>query len=1727
VAALAISVVLLIGDIKHQREVADLNVQEGKLRLYGYRSSIDDLIRIGFFALGPVHSFGSAPQSSGLHQPERNDRPNEFGAPPPDFENGAPGPDGRSHRAPADRLWSNSSLLENVRLIPIQNPNAALHEFPLRMDSSGTYSLDTASGTASTEGLYYQTVLRQQMQAPRHWSDIKYTESGRGADQSQPGLLLTMSLVRGDSLAGLATGFIPADKISGTLERGNFHAMTALISEDGDVIGCEDLPQESRDWLKQRVVARTLGPIADSAQGPLDCGRWTTLWTGVPVPGDHRWWLVYQYDNEFLSHRSLLSAAVSDKASAAFVFIFGLLLAFMVLRLRRRNAQLASMVTDIKGRETALEGTISLLNATLESSTDGIVAISNSGTIVNFNQRLFTVWRLREDTWPFGREGEQPDALSSQVQNVGAFLRPPDETEPDGSMDNRPVLLHLKDGRILEQSSHVQTVDGAKVGTVWSFRDVTARERSDSAIKQHLHFLQVLIDAIPNPVYYKDIRGRYLGCNTAFEKVIGRSRDEIIGKSVIEVGGVPFAQQYYGHDAGMLRDQGIQSFEGPLVYADGTVHQVVFNRAVFFNADETLGGIVGALVDISDRKMAEMALRENEAKYRAAFDSANIGFAILTDVFHDCNRALCEMWGCPRQDLIGRSPSEFSPEFQPDGRPSTEAAQAHIDAALLGEQQFFYWHHKKLNGELVECEVALKAVTIDGKPALLASVSDIGARKKAEEVRRQSELALQQSEKYYRGLIENSTDLVTVVAAGGAVLYTGPSVQRLLGYGPADLIGKCAYDFMIEDDVAQVQSKLKPLLTNPSQVQLIVSRFRHSDGTYRIFESMGHGTVDMDGNPVIVVNSRDITERTAIEDRIRASEENYRSLFEDAADGIIVVNQDGRYLDANAAACRMLGYSHDELLAMRARDFRIPEELDRYEVMREQILSGKPVVGEWHFRRKDGSLIEIEATTKMLLDGRLQAFYRDLTERRASERALRESELWLRTLVEATSDVFFTVGADHTILSLSPAFETVSGWRTSDWIGRPFTGLVHPQDIENTKSAMQKNEGKSGSSDITEIRILASDGSYRTMEIKFALVQRDDPKTLYVGVARDITERRKAQSEVRKLSRAIEQSPVSVVITDRSGAIEYVNPKFTELTGYSGEEVRGQNSRILKSGLMHDDVYAELWRTISSGRAWQGELLNRKKSGETYWESTFISCLTNSDGEITHYVAVKQDISERIIRELETRKLSAAVVQSANLIIITDTSGIIEYVNPRFTQVSGYSLAEVVGLPMTALNTGANDPEEIATMWNQVRSGQMWKGVVLTEQKSGKPYYIRRTASPILDAAGSLISILFLGEDITTEMEAQQKAMEADKLAAVGVLAAGVSHEFKNYLGGIIGNASFALDEINGEAEDALSLARDTLSQIIGMSEKANQVAMSLLTYSKARPEEFSAADLKPLVMNTINLVEKELRNRSIELVTYFEPTPEVNVSASKIQQLLLNLLLNAEHAIEQSGVITVALTADSQYVKLKVGDTGCGIPPANLSRIFDPFFSTKGVWGKDKVVGTGMGLAICRNVAREHHGDLTVESTIGVGTTFILQLPLRPEIDALETARIPGAKARRFVVFSLDKGIVGKYFKDAAALGVELLAVDDVRKLTGDLATTADLVICDARFSGKIELSRIVTMCLEAGMPYVMVNCGAMEYQLAHLYEKSLANFRELPELQRVNALVPEQKATPASISR
>jgi diguanylate cyclase (GGDEF)-like protein/PAS domain S-box-containing protein len=257
--------------------------------------------------------------------------------------------------------------------------------------------------------------------------------------------------------------------------------------------------------------------------------------------------------------------------------------------------------------------------------------------------------------------------------------------------------------------------------------------------------------------------------------------------------------------------------------------------------------------------------------------------------------------------------------------------------------------------------------------------------------------------------------------------------------------------------------------------------------------------------------------------------------------------------------------------------------------------------------------------------------------------------------------------------------------------------------------------------------------------------------------------------ETHKLSRAVEQSPSMAMIVGIDGRIEYVNPKFTQVTGYTLEEIIGKNPRFLKSGKTSPDEYRLLWGVVTSGGKWRGEFCNKKKNGEEYWESASLSAIKNHEGAIIGFVKVAEDITEHKQLSEWFRKLSHAIEQSASAVIITDLRGNIEYVNPKFTQLTGYGREDVIGKNPRVLKSGELPSEEYKRLWNTITSGGEWKGEFHNRRKDGTFFWSIAAISPVKNKEGEITHFVGIQEDITRLKQLQTEFHNIVERSADGI----------------------------------------------------------------------------------------------------------------------------------------------------------------------------------------------------------------------------------------------------------------------------------------------------------------------------------------------------------------------
>lgn len=257
-----------------------------------------------------------------------------------------------------------------------------------------------------------------------------------------------------------------------------------------------------------------------------------------------------------------------------------------------------------------------------------------------------------------------------------------------------------------------------------------------------------------------------------------------------------------------------------------------------------------------------------------------------------------------------------------------------------------------------------------------------------------------------------------------------------------------------------------------------------------------------------------------------------------------------------------------------------------------------------------------------------------------SEEALRRSKEWFRSLTEHGSDLLTVIDQSGTILYESPSLERILGYRPIDRMGKSAFDLVHPEDLPRARSVLSSAFQKLGSTHTIEMRVRGLDGRWHVLEATGKTMLDQQGKPCGVINSRDVTDRKQAEEKLRLQTAALEATVNGIVIADRNGAIVWVNPAFTTLTGYSAEEVVGQNPRLLKSGFQDPAFYVNLWSTITSGRSWHGELVNKRKDGIFYTDEMTITPVRDQQGEITHFIAIKRDITERKQLERQARQMS-------------------------------------------------------------------------------------------------------------------------------------------------------------------------------------------------------------------------------------------------------------------------------------------------------------------------------------------------------------------------------------------------------------------------------------------------------------------------------------------------------
>jgi diguanylate cyclase (GGDEF)-like protein/PAS domain S-box-containing protein len=496
-----------------------------------------------------------------------------------------------------------------------------------------------------------------------------------------------------------------------------------------------------------------------------------------------------------------------------------------------------------------------------------------------------------------------------------------------------------------------------------------------------------------------------------------------------------------------------------------------------------------------------------------------------------------------------------------------------------------------------------------------------------------------------RALLDATPDGITITALDGGIVFASRHALGMFGLaGPESVIGHHLLEFVAPGWRQMAQERIAMILegihTGPTEYK-VLNRLR---GEFWV-ETNGDVLRDGRGNPhQILLVIRDITDRKRALLALEESHSQWRHVISTAAEGFWMIDRNRLTVDVNAALCRMLGYSREDMLGRTPLEFTDGENQAIFRAQMGQIGTTYQRDYEITLTRKDGTPLPtyFHATTHRDGQGEVEmafAFVTDLTDHKRAQNALKASEARYRRIVETANEGMWEMDREHMTTFVNSVMAGYLGYQPQDMIGRPIVDFMFPEDLPEHRLRMrERHEGRQGD---YERRFRHANGEERWLHVSATpLVEADRGFLGSFAMLLDITERKQSEEKLRQAAAVFENTIEGVMITDPDARIVAVNRAFTEITGFGEAEALGRNASFMQSGKHDDEYYQAMWQALDRGGSWRGEIWNRRKSGEIYPEWLTISVVRDSRGHPSHYVGVFSDITGIKKSEEELNRLA-------------------------------------------------------------------------------------------------------------------------------------------------------------------------------------------------------------------------------------------------------------------------------------------------------------------------------------------------------------------------------------------------------------------------------------------------------------------------------------------------------
>jgi hypothetical protein len=876
-------------------------------------------------------------------------------------------------------------------------------------------------------------------------------------------------------------------------------------------------------------------------------------------------------------------------------------------------------------------------------------------------------------------------------------------------------------GKIFEVS-HTGMLYNGKKALLEIFIDITSRKQVETLLQISEEKYHAIFNNIQDVFYQTDLSGTVLEVSPSIENFLGFTRDEIIGKPLAKLS-FDFKSRdmffYKLKENGELRD-----YELRLKTKTAEFKYTSINARLVFDADGKPNHIDGAIRDITERKLAEVELRASK-DYLHNIINAVASPIFVKDVNHKfvlVNNALCSLLKIPMKEIIGTTGYDYLPEEQ-------------MKVFIAKDKEVFKTGKVNINEEYltdgtgnIRTIVTRKSLYTDtgGNKFLVGVINDITERKLAEKqiirlnrvysvlsninqtiVRNHNkELLFDEVCRItvddggfmmaWIGMVNPTTNKIDVVASSGKAGDFLNSINidlnnTILSSGPAGQAfksGKSSFSNNIEsDDRTYYWRKIAHEYGYRSVIALPLILWGKTIGVYMIYS----GEIDFfneDEIKLLDELASDISfalefidsekKRSQTELELQSSELKYHNIFNNVQDVFYQTNIAGTVLDVSPSIGNISGFNRDEIIGKPVTNLYFDPN-DRVKILELLKKNGELRDYELCLKNKTGKLIYTSINARLIFDAdgkpnHIDGAIRDITDRKRVQEKLTKSEERFKLAMLASNDGLFDWNLETNEIYYSPGWKKIIGYEDHE-LPNDFSvweEATDPLSVSKSWDLHQKLISKKIDRFMLEFKMKHKDGHWVDILSQAKAIFNEAGKAVrIVGTQTDISERKRTEGSLVKLKTAIEKSEVSVVITDRNGNIEYANPYFTELTGYTPNEYLGKNPRVLKSAFHTKEFYKDMWNTIISGKTWEGEFYNCKKNGEMYWENAIISPVENNNKEITHFVAIKTDItnakninSELIIAKEhaeESDRLKSAFLANMSHEIRTPMNGILGF----------------------------------------------------------------------------------------------------------------------------------------------------------------------------------------------------------------------------------------------------------------------------------------------------------------------------------------------------------------------------------------------------------------------------------------------------------------------------------